>query len=96
MHTKLTGERKNDVQDVNEERVFVELTDAENQNPPTTKIKTPLFEAKVEPDIYFFGFDLDDEEARRHSNPTNPAIIQVGFLLLKKDRGEPRFGLDIR
>jgi hypothetical protein len=60
------GENEDGDKDVNEERQFVELNATEEQDPPTSKIKTPLFEAKVFPDIYFFGFDLDDEEARGH------------------------------
>lgn len=87
--------KKNNVQDVNEERVFVGLTDAEKQNPPTSKIKTPLFEAKVEPDIYFFGFDLDDEEARGTLNPTQLSDNPGWFFVIKERPGEPRFGLDI-
>lgn len=81
--------------DVKEERRFAELTDAEKLNPPTSKIKTPLFEAKVEPDIYFFGFDLDDEEARGTLNPTSTSDDPGWFFVIKERPGEPRFGLDI-
>ena len=81
--------------DVKEERRFAELTAAESLNPPTTKIKTPLFEAKVEPDVYFFGFDLDDQEARGTLNPTTTADDPGWFFVIKERPGEPRFGLDI-
>lgn len=82
--------------DVNEERRFVELSDAEKLNPPLSKIKTPLFEAKVEPDIYFFGFDLDDEEARGTLDPDSITKDNPGWFFVIKERpGEPRFGLDI-
>ncbi len=81
--------------DINEERVFVELTDAEKLNPPKTKVKTPLFEAKVDPDIYFFGFDLDDEEARGTLKPTSVSDEPGWFFVIKERPGEPRFGLDI-
>ena len=86
---------KDNVKDVNEERVFVELTDTEKDNPPASKIKTPMFEAKVEPDIYFFGFDLDDEEARGTLNPTQLIDNPGWFFVIKERPGEPRFGLDI-
>ena len=81
--------------DIREERVFAELTDAEKLNPPTTKVKTPLFEAKVDPDVYFFGFDLDDEEARGTLNPTSVSDDPGWFFVIKERPGEPRFGLDI-
>jgi hypothetical protein len=86
---------KNGVKDVNEERVLVELTAAEQSNPPGSKLKSPLFEAKIEPDIYFFGFDLDDEEARGTLNPTNVHDAPGWFFVLKERPGEPRFGLDV-
>jgi hypothetical protein len=80
---------------VDEERIFAKLTPVEEQNPPASKIKTPLFEAKVEPDIYFFGFDLDDEEARGKLNPTTLNDDPGWFFVIKERPGEPRFGLDI-
>ena len=84
------------LQDVNAERVLIELTDAEKENPPEDKLKTPLFEAKVDPDIYFFGFDLDDEEARGTVDPTSLSDDDPGWFFVIKERpGEPRFGLDI-
>lgn len=81
--------------DVQEERVLVELTAAESQNPPSTKLKTPLFEAKIDPDVYFLGFDLDDEEARGTLNPTSITDNPGWFFVLRERPGEPRFGLDI-
>jgi len=81
--------------DVNEERVFAELTESEKEDPPTTKIKTPLFEAKVEPDIYFFGFDLESIEARGTLKPTSTSDDPGWFFIIKERPGEPRFGLDV-
>ena len=81
--------------DVNQERVFVELTSAEKLDPPKSKLKSPLFEAKVDPDVYFFGFDLDDEEARGTLNPTAVTDDPGWFFVIKERPGEPRFGLDI-
>jgi hypothetical protein len=87
--------KKNGVPDVTVERVLTELTEAQKSNPPETLIKTPLFEAKVEPDIYFFGFDLDDEEARGTLNPVTTGDNSGWFFVIKERPGEPRFGLDI-
>ncbi len=86
---------KNGPKDVSEERVLVQLSDAESQDPPRNKLKTPLFEAKIEPDIYFFGFDLDAEEARGTIHPTSINDNPGWFFVLKERPGEPRFGLDI-
>jgi hypothetical protein len=72
-------------------RVPVALTEAEEASPPRNKVKTPLYEAKVDPDITFFGFDLTAREARG-----DPATDDAGWFFVIKERpGEPRFGLDI-
>ena len=89
------GKNSSNVKDVNEERVFVELTDPEKLNPPRTKLKTPLFEAKVEPDIYFFGFDLTASEAKGTPDPTSISDNPGWFFVIKERPGEPRFGLDL-
>jgi hypothetical protein len=79
--------------DPSQERELVDLTPAELDAPPHSKVRTPLYEAKVDPDIYFFGFDLDAEEARGGTGDkdTDPA---GWFFVLKERPGEPRFGLD--
>ena len=56
-------------------------------------MRTPLYEAKVDPDIYFFGFDLDADEARGGTGD-NDADPPGWFFVLKERPGEPRFGLD--
>jgi hypothetical protein len=72
-------------------RVLTPLTDAEEANPPRDKLKTPLYEAKVDPDITFFGFDLSVKQAKG-----NPATNDAGWFFVIKERpGEPRFGLDL-
>jgi hypothetical protein len=93
--TVAEGEPAPKPQSVTEERIFVKLTAEQEKNPPTSIIKTPLFEAKIDPDIYFFGFDLDDEEARGELNPTTIADNAGWFFVIKERPGEPRFGLDI-
>lgn len=59
------------------------------------KIKAPLYEAKVDPDIYFLGFDLTADEVKGGSgrgDNTDPGW----FFVIKERPGEPRFGLDIQ
>ena len=53
------------------ERRSSTLTAAEEADPPRTKVRTPLYEAKVDPDIYFFGFDLTAPEATRRTGETD-------------------------
>ncbi len=79
--------------DPTQERKLVDLTPAEEANPPHNKVRMPLFDAKVEPDIYFFGFDLTEEEARGDpgAHPPDPGW----FFVIKERPGDPRFGLDI-
>ena len=72
-------------------RIPVPLSPAEETNPPRDKVKTPLYEAKVDPDITFLGFDLTTKEVRG-----DPATNDAGWFFVIKERpGEPRFGLDI-
>jgi hypothetical protein len=78
------------------ERELVTLTPAQEDSPPRTIIKTPLYEAKVDPDIYFFGFDLTALKARGGTGETNADLNNAGWFFCIKERpGEPRFGLDI-
>jgi hypothetical protein len=80
--------------DPSQERVLVEVTDAEEDKPPRSKIRTPLYEAKVPPDIYFFGFDLTVPEAKGGSG--EPGDMDPGWFFVIKERpGDPRFGFDI-
>lgn len=62
--------------------------------PIQAKMKTPLYEAKADPDIYFFGFDLTVEEAQGGTGE-NPGDDPGWFFVIKERPGEPRFGLDI-
>ncbi len=80
--------------DLNAERRLVELTDAEKENPPKTKMKTPLYEAKVDPDIYFFGFDLTASDAKGGAG-TSASDDPGWFFVIKERPGEPRFGFDV-
>lgn len=58
----------------------------------------PLFQANVDPDIYFFGFNRTAKEARGDdpNDPNSPNKPDPGwFFVLKERSGEVRFGLDI-
>lgn len=76
------------------ERRLAPLTTAEEAKPPTTKVKTPLYGAKIDPDITFFGFDLTRREAEGETG-ANPGDDPGWFFVIKERPGEPRFGLDI-
>lgn len=56
--------------------------------PSPPDIRLPLYEAKVEPDIYLLGFDLTAGEAV--GGPDDAGW----FFVLKERPGDPRFGLD--
>lgn len=57
-------------------------------------IKTPLYEAKVDPDIVFFGFDLTVEEVQGGTG-NHESDLPGWFFIIKERPGEPQFGLDI-
>ena len=75
-------------------RMPVTLTPAEEDKPPHDKLRSPLYEAKADPDIYFFGFDLTIDEAKGGPG-TSPSDDPGWFFVLKERPGEPRFGLEI-
>jgi hypothetical protein len=75
-------------------RKLASLTPSEELNPPRDRVKTPLYEAKVDPDIYFFGFDLTAEKARG-GQIVNGEEDPGWFFVIKERPGEPRFGLDL-
>src|SRR4029078_3627535 len=53
----------------------------------------PLFEARIDPDIYFLGFDITAENARGGSGE-HPDAAPGWVFVLKERPGEPRFGLE--
>jgi hypothetical protein len=80
--------------DLSEPRELVRLEPAEEQQPPRDKVRSPLYEAKADPDIYFFGFDLTIPEVIGGSG--EPPNDDPGWFFVIKERpGEPRFGLDL-
>ena len=87
-------QRQNGAIDPSQERRLVALTPAQEDNPPTTIVKSPLYEAKVDPDIFFFGFDLTADEVKGGTGE-NPDDDPGWFFVIKERPGEPRFGFDI-
>jgi hypothetical protein len=73
-------------------RELATLDPGEEDNPPPEKVQMPMFDAKLDPDVYFFGFGLTEETARGNDDP---AVDAGWFFVLKERPGEPRFGLDI-
>lgn len=95
-HKAQWHKKVDDTFDFNVERELVELTPAEKLDPPKTLVKTPLYEAKVDPDITFFGFDLTAEEVRGGTGDNPGDENKPGWFFIIKERpGEPRFGLDL-
>ncbi len=80
--------------DLGAERELDELLPAEAADPPRTKLRLPMYDAKVDPDIYFFGFDLTAKEVLG-DEPTAPDPDPGWFFVIRERPGEPRFGLDI-
>ena len=85
---------RNGMIDPTQPRMLVELTAAEQAQPPRSKLRSPLYEAKADPDIYFFGFDLAVDEAKGQSGQ-NPNDDPGWFFVIKQRPGEPRFGLEL-
>jgi hypothetical protein len=77
--------------DKSQERALVNIADP--AAPTRDEARTPLYEARVDPDIAFFGFDLTAEEAKGETTerPDDPGW----FFVIKERPGEPRFGFDI-
>ena len=82
--------------DIHEPRSLYQQDEGDKEPPDRNIVKTPLYSAKVDPDIYFFGFDLSVEEAKGEDEPESPTLKNAGWFFVIKERpGEPRFGLDI-
>jgi hypothetical protein len=106
-HKAVWTKTADDQIDLTQERQLQPLTAAEEAGLPRSIIKTPLYEAQVDPDIHFFGFDLTACAAKggpgRQGQPVNPACATANipwddpgwFFVIKERPGEPRFGFDI-
>jgi hypothetical protein len=79
-----------------EPRLLEDIPVTQEAKPPRTLVKTPLYEAQVAPDIYFFGFDLTAKTAKGGEVPVGGTEKDPGWFFVIKERpSEPRFGLDI-
>ena len=77
-------------------RKLRDLAPAQEANPPRDIVKTPLYDGTVEPDIYFFGFDITAAKAKGGFVPSGATEEDPGWFFVIKERpGEPRFGLDV-
>ena len=71
---------------------------ADPNQPTRNEIRMPIFGAKIEPDLYLFGFDLTEDEARGYLNDKNATPVDDGsgwFFVLKERPGDPRFGAEL-
>jgi hypothetical protein len=87
-------ERKNGKIDLTQPRTLDDIDAAFEDHPPASIVRTPLYEAKADPDIYFFGFDLTVPEAKGGPG-TNDTDDPGWFFVIKERPGEPRFGLEL-
>lgn len=80
------------VVDPSKERSLVQIEAEEEHDPPREKLRTPLYMAKVEPELFFLGFDLTFDEAL--GGDGTRADEPGWFFVIKERPGEPRFGFD--
>ena len=76
-------------------RRLEELAAPEIDNHPRGKTKTPIFAAKVEPDLFFFGFDLTVEQAMGGVGE-NSYDDPGWFFVIKEQPVESRSGPDVK
>lgn len=60
------------------------------------EIEFPVFRAQVDPDIRFFGFDLNVAQARGAADPRTEADDWGYYFVIQQLPGEPRFGMDVQ
>jgi hypothetical protein len=79
-----------------ERELVLDLDELDLDDLPKAKVRTPLYEARVKPDIFFVGFDLN-AAAARGALPGEPATASNAgwFFVLQERPGEPRFGVDV-
>lgn len=71
------------------------LAPVESEADMKSEIKFPVFRAKVDPDIRFYGFDLTVEQARGAANPRLESDDWGYYFIIQQLPGAPRFGMDI-
>ena len=67
-------------------------TPEEENAPPRSKTRTPLFSANPKDDLFFFGFDLTIDEIKGVPGDHNNS---GWYFVLQERPGEPRFGLAV-
>jgi hypothetical protein len=65
------------------------LTADEEKQPPRSKTRSPLYQARPKDDIFFFGFDLTIDEAKGTGGDPG------WYFVLQERPGEARFGLEV-
>jgi hypothetical protein len=65
------------------------LTADEEKNPPQSKTRTPLYQARPQDDLFFFGFDLTIDEVKGTGGDPG------WYFVLQERPGEARFGLEV-
>ncbi len=78
--------------DKSQERALVDIADPSDAH-AREGANAALRGASVDPDIYFFGFDLTAEEAQ--GRDAEARDDPGWFFVIKERPGEPRFGFDI-
>jgi hypothetical protein len=59
------------------------------------EIRFPVFQASVDPDIRFYGFDLTLAQARGANKPQAETDDWGYYFVIQQLPGEPRFGMDV-
>jgi hypothetical protein len=75
-----------------EEPVLKEVqTEADMKN----EIRFPIFRAEIDPDIRFFGFDMNVDQVKGEDDPKTPFDDWGWYFIIQQMPGEPRFGMDV-
>jgi hypothetical protein len=79
--------------DTTKPRTLVDVDPDAKQAPSRDVLRTPLYMSKVEPEIFFLGFDLTISAALGGTGekPNDPP---GWFFVIKEREGEPRFGFE--
>jgi hypothetical protein len=65
------------------------LTAEEEKNPPQSKTRSPLYQARPQDDLFFFGFDLSIDDVKGTGGDPG------WYFVLQERPGEARFGLEV-
>ena len=76
-------------------RINPRINDVKSKEDMLQEIRFPVFQASVDPDIRFFGFDLSKAEAKGDPNAKAESDDWGWFFIIQEVPGEPHFGLDV-